>query len=128
MTVSHIHQMCNKNADRRSERVAAACARCSYDEYRDVWDGYAEEINHQMEAVHEVAYLHTNYSLPWERTSVFTMEAGDMSAFLQAWLPDRRFVPYNPENKSVCDFAMPSTMMKSLRPATNIYRQLVAGI
>jgi hypothetical protein len=127
MTVSHIHQICNKNADRRSARVVAACTRCSYDEYRDVWDGYAEEINRQMEAVREVAHLQTNCSLPWEQTSVFTMEAGDLSVFLQAWLPDQTFTPYNPENKNVCDFAMPSTMMKSLRPATAIYRQLVTG-
>ncbi len=81
--------------------VVAASTRCSYVEYRDVWDGYAEEINRQMEAVHEVAHLQTKYSLPWEQTSVFTMEAGDLSVFLQAWLPDQTFTPYNPENKNV---------------------------
>lgn len=130
MTVSHIHQRCNKNLDRRPPRILAACQACNYSEYTDVWDGYVDEINRQVDSVFKVAhYLAPNQlSMPWDRIQVFTMEPNDIDDFFYQWNPDYKFPPQNAEELSTCNFRVPSIMMKKLRPAQALYRQLVTGI
>ena len=130
MTVSHIHQRCNKNLDRRSPRIMDACRACNYSQYTDVWDDYVAEINRQVTSIYNVAhYLAPNATaLPMDRIQVFTMEPNDIDDFFYQWNPKFQFPAKNPEDHSLCNFRVPSSMMKKLRPAQELYRQLVTGI
>lgn len=129
MTVSHIHQRCNKNLHRRPPKILEACRACDYSNHTDVWDGYVDEINHQVASVYNVAhYLAPNRTLPFDRIKVYTMEPNDIDDFFYQWNPKYHFPPRNREELGTCNFRVPSIMMKKLRPAQALYRQLMTGI
>ena len=107
-----------------------ACVACDYSQYTDIWDEYVAEINRQVESIYNVAHYVApkGTSIPVDRIQVFTMEPNDIDDFFYQWDPSFQFPAKNPENNTLCNFRVPSAMMKKLRPAQAYYRQLVTGI
>ena len=134
MLVSHINQHCNKNLDRRTPRVLEACMACNYSSHLDVWNEYVDEINLQVSSIYNVTTLRSQLhstTLNFDRLKVLTMmQPSEIDAFFQTWNPPNyhNIVHKNSENLSHCNFQVPSSMMKHLRPAQELYRQLLMGI
>jgi len=136
-TLSSIHQLCNKQSKKRTNETLEACNECRYDFGTAVWDRVANMTNEHYEGVAEVA------SLRIPGVQVISLDMVDISPALDR-LRERlpldakksriKGVPVvpvpewrNPERKSVCSFAMPSEMIKSLGIAQAVYRNLTAG-
>ena len=136
-TLSSIHQLCNKQSDKRKNETIEACTECRYDFGTEVWDHVVNMTNDHYEGVAEVAALR----IP--DVQVISLDMIDISPALDrlrerlkadADRMDRDGVPdvpmtrwRNPELKSVCSFAMTSEMIKSLGTAQAVYRNLTSG-
>ena len=136
-TLSSIHQLCNKQSNKRSNETLEACAECRYEFGTDVWDRVVNMTNDHFEGVAEVASLR----IPGVR--VISLDMVDISPALDRLrerlpldakklkvkgIPDVPITQWrNPERKSVCAFAMTSEMIKSLGVAQAVYRNLTAG-
>ena len=136
-TLSSIHQLCNKQSEKRKNETLEACTECRYDFGTDVWDHVINMTNDHYEGVAEVAAL----QIP--DVQVISLDMIDISPALDrlrerlkadADRMDRDGVPEvpmtrwrNPELKSVCSFAMTSDMIKSLGTAQAVYRSLTSG-
>ena len=136
-TLSSIHQLCNKQSEKRKNETLEACTECRYDFGTDVWDHVINMTNDHYEGVAEVAAL----QIP--DVQVISLDMIDISPALDrlrerlkadADRMDRDGIPEvpmtrwrNPELKSVCSFAMTSDMIKSLGTAQAVYRSLTSG-
>ena len=136
-TLSSIHQLCNKQSNKRTDETLEACNECRYDFGTDVWDRVVNMTNDHFEGVAEVA------SLQIPDVQVISLDMVDISPALDRLrerlpldakklkvkdIPDVPITQWrNPERKSVCAFAMTSEMIKSLGVAQAVYRNLTAG-
>ena len=136
-TLSSIHQLCNKQSNKRTNETLEACSECRYDFGTDVWDRVVNMTNDHFEGVAEVA------SLQIPNVQVISLDMVDISPALDKLrerlpldakklkvkdIPDVPITQWrNPERKSVCSFAMTSEMIKSLGIAQTVYRNLTAG-
>ena len=136
-TLSSIHQLCNKQSNKRTNETLEACSACRYDFGTDVWDRVVNMTNDHFEGVAEVA------SLRIQDVQVISLDMADISPALDRLreklsldakklkvtdIPDVPITQWrNPERKSVCSFAMTSEMIKSLGVAQTVYRNLTAG-
>ena len=136
-TLSSIHQLCNKQSNKRTNKTLEACNACRYDFGTDVWDRVVNMTNDHFEGVAEVA------SLQIPDVQVISLDMVDISPALDRLrerlpldakklkvkdIPDVPMTQWrNPERKSVCSFAMTSEMIKSLGVAQTVYRNLTAG-
>ena len=149
MTVSQIHQMCNRHPDRRSPRVLAACQACTYENFTDVWDEMIQDVTNQLQASWHVSRLRipsgTNsssdappddslvaiptrqVSLPQD-TIMLTLETDDITAFFTKYKPKFKLKQRNQALHDTCNFRPTSAMTQKLYRAQAIYRQLVANV
>lgn len=131
MVLSMIHQFCNKNLSARSQKLLAACRRCSFTEDQDFWMKKVANFNKLLLKSSDV------FQEAAERNeTLLILENNDLDRFFRHL--DRVSTSHNfshnaTSNRNVemtnkCDFHMPSTMMKALRNATAIYRNLSLGL
>ena len=120
MTLSSIHQTCNKNLGRRSLQVQEACASCQYEVQTKVWLDHARAVEGYLQGVQRL--LHTNSS-----TTVLAVEPNDIDSFLRQWKPNTTFVKANSAKTGKCSFRPTPDFLKELRLAQSVYRDLVAG-
>lgn len=131
-TVSFIHQLCNKNWHRRSERIRAMCKRCNY--YDDPV-AYDHLIGGRfLQVVKEILSDKNFKGPPPDRLA---LDNADLSSFLmelQNYLPPeytRRLsgaVKNNVETTQLCDFKVPSKLIRALKPSLLLYRNLTLGL
>ena len=144
--LSKIHQMCNKNFGGREKRWQEACRRCTFDEDRDFWLSGASTTNQPYEDV--LALLstpgHGRVATPNQTAAMdplpamvptYLIDMSDISPFLSELkqslneLGSRLPIEgnRNKESKAICNFHMPSDLMKALSPALSAYRAIVSG-
>jgi len=142
-TISWIHQTCNNMRvfGGRPEDVQAACLRCDYHSDEPVWDGLVQQVTGFVNDTWHVAHLDMgsyeesvvdgfDFSLsdPEEvQLESAIIEVPDLGRFFQMYKPNHPIASKNPEEKGNCDFYTPSEMIKKLRAAEGLYRQMVAG-
>jgi hypothetical protein len=156
LTLSFIHQRCNKRLDKRGKKVQKACRACHYESHNDTWDRFADTtvehlagawqvmhlFDHQKDKVTKPGSMNDDdhnhnttttstatssyYNVPFDRIQIAVMEPNDIDDFLTAWHPELQFEKANPEALSVCDFHMPKEYMDVLSPAVEWYRRFFA--
>ena len=139
MTLSYIHQRCNKNFEKRAEYIQKACIACQYEEYQDVWDRFATITHDHFVGAWRVWHLlqdnytnyegnQTQYDLPLDRMQMALLEPNDLDEFLTAWHPEINFTKANPENLDFCQFRLPKEYIEKHAPAAEWYRRFVSGV
>lgn len=141
-TVSKIHQICNKNLDRRDNYTRYMCTtQCDkYDANRGFWDKF---VNVTTRDLRESQYVtqnmvhHLNDNIirnskeKKKSVEAFAIDTIDIDTFFAKLLDeedDEVEIHYNTEKKSRCDFRVSSSMMKLHTEATLIYRNLTIGM
>jgi hypothetical protein len=138
-TLSSIHQVCNKNADRRSQSTLEFCDRCSYETDSEYWMGYVDRFNNDYEQLydHVVRSDYLKSCASKNKMELLAIDSADVSRFfsqLKDALPVTYHAAleqpsvYNPEEKARCSFGVTSDMIKGLALSTDIYRNLTCGI
>ncbi|KAL9186561.1 hypothetical protein ACHAXT_005799 [Thalassiosira profunda] len=144
--LSKIHQLCNKNFGRRNKSWQEACRRCSFDEDRDFWLRSAVGTNLLYEDVLALLLTpgHGRVATANETAAMdplpamvptYLIDMSDISPFLSELkqslneLGPRLPIEgnLNKESKAICNFHMPSDLMKALSPALSAYRAIVLG-
>ena len=128
--LSLVHQICNKNFEKRTSRKKRACQACDYDVETKVWEEYVAVVERQLTSAYLVAHWlmpTSDHKLPINTTTILTIEANDLDAFWHDFQPNRPLDRQNPEKLELCSFRPTTELLKALRPAENIYRRLVAG-
>jgi hypothetical protein len=121
--LSSIHQMCNKNSEKRGDDALLACSHCSYDRDQAYWDEFIQIENAGHMGMLEVV----TKSSP---SIVLTMDSPDISAFYKVVhdiFPNWGFnisQPSNPEKTATCNFGFNSDMMRGLQPSQEVYRTM----
>jgi hypothetical protein len=137
LTLSTIHQVCNKNLQVRPPELQKACRNCDYDKDKDAWDFIVNDVNSIFASITQfVAQVA-------ESVPVMTIEMADINGFLKqlqhrlessgafrnknvkSAIGEERHA--NPEDLSLCSFGMTSAMFKGLEPSRLVYRDLVLG-
>jgi hypothetical protein len=130
--VSDIHQICNKNPQLRSNQTLEACGRCSYQKDVDFWDATAVNLNNRI--YHEILadYQEKAAAPPppgiTHSLLIDTIHLSKMFRGLRHAMNISNGVnntgKQNAEIISLCNFAMPSAMMRKLQPSQDAYRNL----
>jgi hypothetical protein len=128
-TLSYIHQVCNKNFDRRNKETRAVCKRCSYDLDSDYWDGYAKATNEDYKGLGSVGLSRIS------NTTVLTIDTNDLKLFydMTNLVGNHTFFNglsehTNQEKVGRCNFGMKSEMIRALRFSSEVYRNLTMGL
>ena len=126
-----IHQVCNRNAKWRTQRVLDACKACKYEEYTDVWDNIILSVTDQLESAWKVSrmFVHDvglSFVLP-DTTRVLALDSSDITDFFGRFKPEHQLKNINLEDTKTCNFRMPSEMPRKLVHAQKLYRQLIAN-
>lgn len=132
MTLSFIHQRCNKHLDERAPYVQEACLKCEYDSHRNLWDRFAAKITSQLKGAWHIMHLLQDtekvYDFPVERLQVALMEPNDIDPFLKMWHPEMTFERVNEESVNICYFRMTKEYIDKLTPAAEWYRRFVSRV
>jgi hypothetical protein len=130
--VSGIHQLCNKNPQLRSNQTLEACGRCSYQKDADFWDATAVNLNNRI--YHEILadYQEKAAAPPppgiTHSLLIDTIHLSKLFRGLRHAMNISNGVDntgkQNAEIISLCNFAMPSAMMRKLQPSQDAYRNL----
>jgi len=129
-TLSKIHQLCNSNRS-RSPTITKHCQECAYhDGSAAFWQGKLNNTNRRYQEVD--AYLSKRFVSPHKTNPILVIDStmiNDLFEKLNMGLEERNLpkIPKgesNPEDLSVCAFAMTSHMFKQLRTASLIYLNL----
>jgi hypothetical protein len=136
LTLSHIHQICNKRPEERSAERKDACKRCDFDKDTKHWMGWSYRTN-MIYANFVKYFVHNSYLHEQTNIEVLMIDTADMTLFtdrLKQTLPEQFETSFlkethisNKELKGVCDFAMKSPMLKALSPGVGIYRNFTFG-
>lgn len=122
--VSLIHQMCNKNTDKREPHHAQACEVCDFtNETAAVWLEFAQSVELQIKG----AYYTSHYFLNRTDVTTVTMEPNDLNDFWNTYT-DSPMRLSNKEENSLCSFRPTSQLVKTLREAQDVYRRMVTGL
>lgn len=83
--LSHVHQTCSKNFDRRDNATKAACFRCVYDkelhpEDAEIWDRSVNSFNSQYANLLQFIRDNENFSGRYNVTTI-AMDTADLSRF-----------------------------------------------
>ena len=141
-TLSFIHQQCNRNPNRRSKELLAACDRCNFDSDKDIWLDFAYRTNQEYEDVYTL--MSSRVIQEGDKTyqiakdlPVLAIDLDDLNPFfdhVQKFLPEeyqirfRRKKSFNKETLERCSFHMSSEMIKVLSKSTKSYRNLTIGV
>ena len=142
-TISQIHQLCNVNPHRNEQYVQDICERCNYtvnDDDKYFYDKKTNKTNWIYSGVQDVI-SNTTIDVP-----LLILDSTDITEFfdtlediatqslrrINSLLDNETFhFPvgrYNPERKTICDFAMPSSMMKHHADSLRTYRWILQGM
>jgi hypothetical protein len=137
LTLSTIHQVCNKNVQSRPPELQRACRNCDYDKDADAWEFIVNDVNTIFTSISQFVSQMT------ESVPVMTIEMADINGFLKQLqhrlessgaFPNKNVKSAigeerhaNPEDLSLCSFGMTSAMFKGLEPSRLVYRDLVLG-
>lgn len=136
MFLSLVHQMCNKNLNKRTPAKLKACLHCDYDVMTHVWEWYVETVTRQIHGSYRVSHLQTdavakgvNAATLYNISHVVTLEPNDLNAFWDGYTnhTNATLPRSNPEKLWHCSFRPSTELVKALGPAVNVYRKLVAG-
>lgn len=143
--VSRIHQLCNVNVESGSKSKLDACGNCSFEKDKEFWLGGTEKSNGGYVDVLTLMSSQSAASSPASSNQntptlfisrsipILIIDVVDLNSFfakLPKHLPSKyagqfeRTKLKNTEQLGVCDFHMPSAMMKSLYPASKAYRNI----
>jgi hypothetical protein len=138
LTLSAIHQHCNKNLELRNPIGQMACRNCDYYQDQDFWISFVQGINDVYGNIsHCVNHLPKLSRRENDQpVTVMTLETPDINLFLRQLktkivndnkhfrlaLQNRQA---NPEHVSFCNFGMTSPMLKELEASRQIYRDLL---
>lgn len=128
MIVSLIHQQCNRNLHKRTERQLAACNACNYDEYTDVWDEFVDEITGQLEAAYHISRYDSATAINLDQVQILVLETPDIDNFFAQWKPEMSLKSFNKAKNHHCDFRPAAEMFHKAARARDFYRQLVYGV
>jgi hypothetical protein len=136
VTLSGIHQSCNKNFKRRSQEINDTCKRCDFDKDTEHWMGWSYRTNSIYTDVLK-KFIHSSYLHEQTNIEVLMIDTADVTLFtdrLKQTLPEQFEASFlkethisNQEKKGVCDFGMKSPMLKALSPGLEIYRNFTFG-
>lgn len=143
-TVSLIHQQCNSGYDKHNANFQDMCRECHYnDESQNFWNGFVGDTNraYQTMASFILEFATNNTTGNNEGTlsaPVLLLDnsmVDDFFSLFQKVLERNASGPQlnmnvgnpNPENRSICDFGISSSMMRGLRPASTIFFDLWSG-
>lgn len=140
--VSLIHQMCNKNAAKRDERIRRACEICAYT--NETADVFGRQLAQSVEWQLKGAYRTSHRYLSETNVTTVVMEPADLNDFWTAYYwattaaeetdSERNlaaasaFLKHsNAEKISTCSFQPTTELIKAMSLAQNIYRRMVGG-
>jgi hypothetical protein len=133
LTLSAIHQTCNKRWRKRDDRVKAACEACSFEQDEGYWmrhpgrtvDDYSMVLRQAIGTLKEFDHY-------WVDTVDLSTMFKDLQLGLHP-LYEKQFTAYfktkhNPEKLDRCEFSMHSKMINKLRPSSTFYRNFTRGL
>ena len=133
-SLSQINHFCNKNLNRRTPELQAACRACNHSSHLEVWNDFPHRANDEYQTVAKEA-LHSEQ----DRYFLDISDMDSMIQQLQEALPEeflaKRKAAFedffqskiNPEIIRRCDFVMSSSMMKAYRPSKSLYKSFMLG-
>ena len=134
-TLSNIHQLCNKNLNRRDEELKKACSACDYEKHPEAFDKIVQTTNKDYLGIVRTVQLSSKFSSGSVKSlTLDTDDIDSMFTMLQLSLSKSSNYTFplnekkNPEKHSRCNFGMKSTMFKNLAISREIYRNITAGL
>jgi hypothetical protein len=141
-TISQIHQFCNVNPDRNEQYIQDICQRCNYttDDDKYFYDKITNKTNLIYTGVQDII-SDTTIDVP-----LLILDNTDITEFFDALediatqslrkvnaIPRNETFHFstgrsNPERKTICDFGMPSSMMKQHADSLRTYRWILQGM
>jgi hypothetical protein len=127
MTISLIHQICNKGFNKIKEEQQAMCKRCLYHADPAFWDHFTKKITTVFEGIEQVVKMdHPNVQVLALDNSMMDTFFDMLEKKLDETFP--KAAKPNHEKTSVCNFGMTSKMMKDLSAAELMYKNLTYGV
>ena len=133
--VSWIHQICNKNTRKRTSEVLEACQRCTYADDPDFYNQYKS-----LQGLDALMLSNRTFWSGMDGHGMLAIDNADFNEFLhllEGALPDSYEHSFkklfegkqtqNVEKTQVCNFRVPSAMMKSYSDEVLLYRKIVMG-
>ena len=133
--LSWIHQQCNKNLERRSSEVLEACQRCTYADDPDFYNQYKS-----LQGLDALMLSNRTFWSGMDGHGMLAIDNVDLNEFfhlLEGALPNSYEEQFkklfkstqakNVEKTQLCNFRMPSSMMKNYSDEILLYRKIVAG-
>ena len=133
--VSWIHQICNKNTRKRTSEVLEACQRCTYADDPDFYNQYKS-----LQGLDALMLSNRTFWSGMDGHGMLAIDNVDLNEFLhllEGALPDSYEHSFkklfegkqtqNVEKTQVCNFRVPSAMMKSYSDEVLLYRKIVMG-
>lgn len=137
-TVSYIHQLCNKNWHKRSERIREMCKRCNYYDDSKEYDNIIRERFLQLAQgiLFNATFITSRKNRALNRLALDNVDLDSFLKDLQNYLPPEyrhrlslaKTIDNNLEKKQLCDFKVPSTLIKALKSSLRLYRNLTLGL
>jgi hypothetical protein len=137
-TISSVHQVCNKNLQRRDNVTATACRRCSYSSDQEFWDAqFFERATYIYKSIQNVIFSNSANTTV---VMVDTMDLDDFYAAINQVAITRKYTSFlinvkpkkgqshhfNSEIIQRCNFAVTSEMIRKLQIPQMIYRNLTS--
>ena len=133
--LSWIHQQCNKNLERRSSEVLEACQRCTYADDPDFYNQYKS-----LQGLDALMLSNRTFWSGMDGHNMLAIDNADLNEFfhlLEGALPasyEHQFKflfehtqAKNEEEIEVCNFRVPSAMVKNYKDELLLYRKIVLG-
>jgi len=133
--VSWIHQICNKSPDKRSSEVLEACQRCNYEDDPKFYNHFKG-----LKKLDTLMLSNRTFWSGMDGHGMLAIDNADFNEFLhllEGALPDSYEHSFkklfegkqtqNVEKTQVCNFRVPSAMMKSYSDEVLLYRKIVMG-
>ena len=133
--VSWIHQICNKNTRKRTSEVLEACQRCTYADDPDFYNQYKS-----LQGLDALMLSNRTFWSGMDGHNMLAIDNADLNEFfhlLEGALPasyEHQFKflfehtqAKNEEEIEVCNFRVPSAMVKNYKDELLLYRKIVLG-
>ena len=133
--VSWIHQICNKNTRKRTSEVLEACQRCTYADDPDFYNQYKS-----LQGLDALMLSNRTFWSGMDGHGMLAIDNADFNEFLhllEGAMPDSYEHSFkklfegkqtqNVEKTQVCNFRVPSAMVKNYKDELLLYRKIVLG-
>jgi Sulfotransferase family len=133
-TLSMIHHQCNKNFDLKNPYEQAMCLKCAYvNDSIPFWDSFVRQTNTLYANLMDVMQhrnlrlKHLGRKMPiW--LILDNLMIDPFFDLIESSLSEKTMKGrWNKEQTKICNFGMPSIMMKNLLPAQAVYSGLAGG-